>query len=211
MAQAARAQAVQGKLAEARATLDKARPLASSPLTKIKLLLETGRIARRERNIVEARTLLNEAFAQARSHGSDALAADAAHLLALIEDGPASAQWTDRGLAVAEGSADPVARRWVGNLAYNAGVRLAESGDHLAAALMFARSVAARRIENDPELVAAAELALSAELALLGKLEEAEAIQQRLLREAARWPDFAAEVREQIAKTEKLRQANAGR
>jgi hypothetical protein len=206
LAQAARAQGIQNKLPEAQATLVKAAPLATSPRTAIRIQLEQGRIARREKKPDQARALLTQAYERARSEQQDALAADAAHMLALLEQDDSYLAWTERGLAIAEGSRDPVARRWVGNLAYNAGVRLSESGDHQSAALMFARSLAARRIENDTELVAAAELALSAELAQLGRFDEAEAIQQRLLSAALSDSEFAGEVRAQAEQTAKLRQ-----
>lgn len=208
LAQVARAQGIQNKLAEAQATLAKAAALATSARTAIKIQLEQGRIARRNNEPEQARKLLTAAFERAKAEKLDALATDAAHMLALLEPDKTYLLWTERGLAIAEGSKDPVARRWVGNLAYNAGVRLSESGDHQAAALMFARSLAARRIENDAELVAAAELAFSAELAQLGRFEEAQAIQQRLLREARSNPDFAAEVTAQLRQAAKLRQGN---
>jgi tetratricopeptide (TPR) repeat protein len=207
LAQAARAQGIQNRLAEAQTTLDRAARLATIPRTGIKIMLEQGRIARRQRRLDLARRQFNQAFELAEDEREDALAADAAHMLALLESGDSYLQWTARGLAIAEGSQDPVARRWVGNLTYNAAIRLSESGDHQAAALMFARSLAARRIENDAELVAAAELALSAELAHIGRLDEAEAIQRRLLRDAASNPAFAAEVRAQLDQLGKIKQA----
>lgn len=206
-AQAARAQGIQDKLPEARESLAEAAPLAGTARTRIRILLEQGRIARRERKPEQARSLLAEAFDKAKLERQDALAADAAHMLALIEPGATYLEWTERGLAIAEGSADPIARRWVGNLAYNAGVRLSESSDHQAAALMFARSMAARRMEGDAELIAAAELALSGELARLGRFDEAEAIQRRLLRGATASSDFAAEVKAQLNRSAELRQA----
>jgi hypothetical protein len=207
LAQAARAQGLQNKLGEAQATLAKAARLATSSRTTVRIILEQGRIARRDRKPDLARTYLVQAFERARFERFDALAADAAHMLALIEPKESYLQWTARGLAIAEGSQDPVARRWVGNLAYNAGIRLSESNEHQAAALMFARSLAARRIENDANLVAATELALSAELAQLGRMDEAEAIQRRLLAEASANPQFAAEVRAQLEQLARLKRA----
>jgi hypothetical protein len=209
LAQAARAQGVQNKLVEAQATLAKAASLSTAARTAVKIQVEQGRIARRERKTEQARAYLTRAFERARLERLDALAADAAHMLALLEPDNSYLIWTTRGLAIAEGSQDPVARRWVGNLAYNAGTRLSESGDHQAAALMFARSLAARRVEIDQELVAAAELALSVELARLGRLDEAEAIQGRLLREGSSNPEFKAEVQTQLDLTSKLKQAAA--
>ena len=207
LAQAARSQGIQNELAEAQATLARAAELATAPKTSIKIQIEQGRIARRRKMPGQARASLTKAYERARAGRLDALAADASHMLALLEPDDSYLLWTARGLAIAEGSEDPVARRWVGNLAYNAGVRLSESGDHQAAALMFARSLASRRVENDAEMVAAAELGLAGELARLGRLDEAEAIQQRLLRESAANPEFAAEIKSQITETARLRQA----
>lgn len=75
-----------------------------------------------------------------------------------------------------------------------------EGGNHEAAALMFARSLAARVITKDAELIAVAELALSVELAELGRVIEAKAIQERLLRENIGNPELANEIRAELGR-----------
>ncbi len=199
-AQVARAQGVQGRARDAEATLAKAEKLAFGARARSRIALEAGRIARRTGRTDQAKALITEEFESAAKSGEDALAADAAHMLALLESGEGSARWTERGLAIAEGSTDPTARRWVGNLAFNAGMKFREGGHRAAAALMFARSLAARIIANDAELIAMAELALSVELAELGRVNEAVAIQERLLRENLGNPELANEIRAELAR-----------
>jgi hypothetical protein len=201
LTQAARAQGISDKLASANSTLERAAQLAASPETKIRITLEQGRLARREGNKGKAKVLLTGAFNSAMTSDWDALAADAAHMLAIITEGAESDKWTSRGLAIAEASEDGTARRWVGNLAFNAGVRLAEAGDHKMAALMFARSLAARELQNDPELIGTTELALSVELSEIGMLEEARAIQSRLLREHRGNEGLVAQVKQELERT----------
>jgi tetratricopeptide (TPR) repeat protein len=199
-AQVARAQGVQGYARDAEATLAKAKKLAIGTRARSRIALETGRIARRTGRTDQAKALITEAFESAAKAGEDALAADAAHMLALLETGEGSVRWTERGLAIAEASTDPTARRWVGNLAFNAGMNFREGGNHEAAALMFARSLAARIITKDAELIAVAELALSVELAELGRVIEAKAIQERLLRENIGNPELANEIRAELGR-----------
>jgi len=185
LTQVARAQALQGHLDEAATTLDRAEALGSGALLpRVRLLIERGRLLRRQGKGEDARAAFEEAYRLAVAGGEQAPAADAAHMLALLLPFEAAAAWVDRGLVLAEGSADPAVRRWAGVLAYNWGWRLDEHGDHSAAALSFARALACRRIENDAPVVRTTEFALATELRKIGLAAQALAIQERLLAEA---------------------------
>jgi len=185
LTQAARAQGIQDRLKEARATLEKARSLSPNSAYAIaRLSLESGRITRREGHVDQARAQFESAYRIARDGRADSLAADAAHMLAVLLPFEQAAPWVDRGLAVAESSENPIARAWVGNLCFNWGESLAAHGKHLDAALYFARAVAARSVQGDAATVRTAEFALAVELRTLGTVDQARAIQRRLLREA---------------------------
>jgi tetratricopeptide (TPR) repeat protein len=195
LTQAARAQGIQDRLKEARATLEKARSLSPNSAYAIaRLSLESGRITRREGHVDQARAQFESAYRIARDGRADSLAADAAHMLAVLLPFEQAAPWVDRGLAVAESSENPIARAWVGNLCFNWGESLADHGRHLDAALYFARAMAARSVQGDAATVRTAEFALAVELRALGAADQARAIQRRLLREATMAGEDTADI-----------------
>jgi tetratricopeptide (TPR) repeat protein len=109
-------------------------------------LLERGR---RERSsgrdgagLAEFRRALN----LAQESGEDVLAADAAHMLALVDDAEA---WTARGIEIASASDDPGVRYWLGPLYNNIGWTRFEAGDHEGALEAFELALAARQ-RDDP-------------------------------------------------------------
>jgi tetratricopeptide (TPR) repeat protein len=141
-------------------------------------------LLRRQNLIREAKACFEKAYQTAAAAKELALAADAAHMLAMMLPFDEARIWNDHGLAMAEASSDPMLRHWVGVLANNWGWRLDEQGDHAGAALSFARALACRRVEGDESLIRASEFALAVELRQLGMAEQALAIQQRLQQEA---------------------------
>ena len=185
LSQVARAQALQGHLGEAARTLDRAEALGTDALRpRVRLLIERGRLLRRQERREDAGVVFEQAYSLAVAGNETALAADAAHMLAVLLPFEAAVAWVDRGLVLAEGSRDPSARRWVGVMAYNWGWRLDERGDHSAAALAFARALGYRRMDKDAAVVRTTEFALAMQLRKLGLVAQALAIQERLLEEA---------------------------
>jgi len=185
LTQLARAQGLQGHLKEAAETLDRAAALRTDAVRpRVRLLIERGRLARRQGRPEDARLQFERAYEAALAGGEIGLAADSAHILALLLPFEDARAWTDRGLVLAERASDPAIQRWVGVLANNWGWRLDEQGDHAGAALAFARALNARRIENDLALIRASEFALGVELRKLGQRAQALAIQERLQEEA---------------------------
>ncbi len=200
LTQAARAQGVQDRLEDAQATLARSgAELAASPRLRARYALERGRLLRRSGDVDGALALFSLAYATALEGGEHALAADAAHMMALASPPEAAQQWVERGLAVALGSDRPVARAWAGTISFNWGGALSERGDHANAALYYARSMAAREKQGDPELVRATELALAHGLALIGSAGQARAILTRLLREVRAAGADAAEIEAELA------------
>ncbi|MGI9102538.1 MAG: hypothetical protein ACR2IF_08850 [Terriglobales bacterium] len=150
----------------------------------MRILIERGRLQRRQGNSAQARVSFEKAYETAVPAGQAGLAADAAHMLALILPFHEARVWTDRGMVLAERSSDPTVRHWVGVLMNNWGVRLDEQGDHQGAALAFSRALASRRLENDPSICRESEFALAVQLRKLGLAAQALAIQDRLQQEA---------------------------
>ena len=195
LTQVARAQALQGHLQQAAQTLDRAAAMPTDAVRpRVRLLIERGRLWRRQKQPGQARSAFERAYTMAISEHQDALAADATHMLALLQPYEEAEVWTDRGLTLAEGSAEPRVRRWVGVLANNWGWRLDEAGDHAGAALAFARALAARRIEGDAAEISASEFALAVQLRKLGHSNQALAILDRLLREATSAGELLGEI-----------------
>jgi|SRR5579862_8747642 len=207
LTQMARAQALQGHLDEATRTLDRAAGLSTEAVRpRVRVLIERGRLLRRQGHPQEARASFEKAYEIAVAAEQAGLAADAAHMLALMLPFEEARTWTDRGLVLAERSSDPTVRHWVGVLMNNWGVRLDEQSDHEEAALAFARALAARRLENDPSVSRASEFALAVQLRKLGLAAQALAIQDRLQQEAAAAKEPVGEIL--IEKVENLRALN---
>jgi tetratricopeptide (TPR) repeat protein len=207
LTQVARAQALQGHLEEAASTLDRAAALSTEAVRpRVRLLIERGRLLRRQGHPQDARVSFEKAYETAAAAEQPGLAADAAHMLALMLPFEESRTWTDRGLVLAEQSSDPTVRHWVGVLMNNWGERLDEQGDHEGAALAFARALAARRLENDASVSRASEFALAVQLRKLGLAAQALAIQDRLQQEATSAKEPVGEIL--IEKVENLRALN---
>src|SRR5712675_1635824 len=96
LTQVARAEGLQMKFDDAWRTLDEAEAslTEATQIAKVRLLLERGRV-------------LNSSKRR--------FAVDAAHMLAIVETGDASAEWNRTAIALAEGSEDPRAKRWLGS------------------------------------------------------------------------------------------------
>jgi hypothetical protein len=185
LTQAARAQGVQDRLQDAHATLTRSGAEASvNARLRARFALEQGRLLRRAGDKEAAAERFTHAYEMAVEGGHDALAADAAHMMALISPPQIAEGWVERALAVALASESEVARAWVGTISYNWAMVLSEGGDHSRAALYLARSLAERGRRPDVELARATELALAHELNLVGSSRQARAILSRLLREA---------------------------
>jgi tetratricopeptide (TPR) repeat protein len=169
-------------------------------------LIERGRVLRRQGHPEQARVSFEKAYETAVNAHEAGLAADAAHMLALILPFEEARVWCDRGLVLAERSSDPAVRHWVGVLMNNWGWRLDEQGDHQEAALAFARALASRRLENDPPVSRESEFALAVQLRKVGLAAQALAIQERLQREATSAKEPIGEIL--IEKVENLRALN---
>jgi hypothetical protein len=184
LTQAARAQGVQERLDEAQATLARSGAENSeSPRLRARHALERGRLLRRSGDRDGAARSFILAYEIALESNEDALAADAAHMMALIAPVNEAEAWVERGLVAALGSDRPTARAWAGTISYNWAMALSERGDHAGAALYLARALAARQAQGDADLTRATERALAQELAFTGEAAQARAILERLLRE----------------------------
>ena len=109
-------------------------------------LLERGRRERSSGREGAGRAEFLRALGLAEESGEDVLAADAAHMLALVDD---AERWTARGVEIAGSSDDPGVRYWLGPLYNNIGWARFEAGDHAGALEAFELALAARE-RDDP-------------------------------------------------------------
>ena len=186
LTQVARAQGLQRRFEAAHRTLDDVEReiAAAGPRAHVRLLLERGRVHRSGGAKERALPPFEEALERATQAHEAALAVDAAHMLAITVTDPAERMsWHERGIAMAERSDDPGARRWLPSLRNNLGWSHFEAGHHAEALAEFERALVERRASGDVKATRIAEWAVARTLRALGRLEDALATQRRLLDE----------------------------
>jgi tetratricopeptide (TPR) repeat protein len=133
--------------------IDEAAALAGDDkAARARIDLERGRLRRSGGDPDAARPLFGSAFDIATEAGQTFIAADAAHMAALVAGGREGfVDWTRQGVDIAE--ADAGARHWLGPLYNNLGWEYYEAGDYQEALNAFERQVTAREQNGDPQAV----------------------------------------------------------
>jgi tetratricopeptide (TPR) repeat protein len=171
--QLARVEGLRGDFERADALADDAAGRAESDVARARVDLERGRIRRSSGDRESARPLFESAYTGALAAGQFFIAADAAHMVALVAPGhDGFVEWTNRGIALAD--THEAASYWLGPLLNNLGWEYYEAGEYTLALDAFARALAAR--EREPEQQAAIEIARYAvgkSLRALGRADEA--------------------------------------
>lgn len=176
--QLARALALQQRFDESAAELDRVTP--DTPLVRTYLGLERGRLLNSSGHPAEAKPHFLAALEEAENAKFDHLAADAAHMMAIVEPGEAQIPWAQRALSIAEASDDPRARRWVGSVTHNLGWTMHDLGRYEEALAYFERALTFREQQGDPELIRVGRWTVARGLRSLGRYEQALAIQEEL-------------------------------
>ncbi|HET7515262.1 MAG TPA: hypothetical protein VFJ60_10715, partial [Gaiella sp.] len=201
LTQLARARGLQGHFADARRTLDEAsaalRP--DDRRSRVRLLLERGRIDRSDERGDLGRGAFLEAWELARSSGEDALAVDAAHMLGIVEPPRAAQEWNERAMELARSSTDPGARRWVASLANNMGWARHDAGDDDGAIALFELARDAWLADGREGRARIARWSIARCLRSRGDVDEALAAQERLLAELDDTGETDGYVLEEIA------------
>ncbi len=184
--QLARSQALQRKFRAAHRTLDRLAPALPTlpPRVRIRYALERGRVVNSSGAPRKALPWFLDAWRDARRHGEDRLAVDAAHMIAIVRSGPDQRSWNTRALELAERSHDRAARRWRASLLNNLGWSWYDAGDYAAALRSFRRALGFRQREGDPSETRIARWCVAKALRQLGRVPEALRRQRRL---AADW------------------------
>jgi tetratricopeptide (TPR) repeat protein len=186
LTQLARVEGLRGRYGEGEQLLHEAETMVgSSAAADARIRLERGRLRRSSGDEDGARPHFESAFAVSLEAGEQFLAADAAHMVALVApDRARMLAWTQRGIDIAEDSGDPEVRYWLGPLLNNLGWAYYEAGDYELALHAFQRALEER--ERSPEQVAEIEIARYAvgkTLRALGRPGEA----ATLLEQAVSW------------------------
>jgi tetratricopeptide (TPR) repeat protein len=200
LSQLARVQGLRGGFGEGDRLLDEADALAaSSAAARTRVSLERGRLRRSSGDPQAALPLFESAFATALDGAEEYLAADAAHMAALAApDLEGMLEWTQRGIELAERSAD--ASYWLGPLLNNLGWAYYDAGEYEPALDAFERALAVRKRDpSRPEEIEVARYAVGKTLRALGRPAEAAALLEQAI--AAGEPDgwFHEELAEDYA------------
>ena len=180
LTQVARAQGLERRFADARETLAEADRLEHTGRGTIRIALERGRVERSDGDAGAARPYFDTAWTLACAAAEDGLAVDAAHMLALVSQTDDAITWNERAMALAESSADPDARRWVGSLANNLAWAYHDRGEPETALVWFERALDARRAEGDVGRERIARWSVARCLRTLDRVDEALALQRAL-------------------------------
>jgi tetratricopeptide (TPR) repeat protein len=185
LTQIARTEGLQRRFAEAHATLDRVEGMLGDdlPRAQVRYLLERGRVFNSSKHPDEARPLFLAAWELGRAHGEDFHAIDAAHMLAIVAPPEESNAWNRMALELAEQTQDARAKKWLGSLYNNMGWPAHDQGDYQEALRLFEQALAAREVQGDATLIRVAHWCIARTLRSLERVEEALAIQERLLRE----------------------------
>jgi tetratricopeptide (TPR) repeat protein len=199
--QIARAQGLEGKFADAHATLDAvAARLDGMPShVRVRYLLERGRVFNSAGARERAAPLFAEALALADCADDEYYAIDAAHMLGIAAPAAEQLQWNMKALALAQAAADPRARRWDASLYNNIGWTYLDRGDPATALAYWQKALAAREAAGDVHRTRVARWTVARGLRALGRLDEAEAMQRALASELERAGEIDPEVYAELA------------
>jgi tetratricopeptide (TPR) repeat protein len=201
LTQVARTEGLQMKFDEAWRTLDDAESILTNEtrVARVRVALERGRVLRSSNRVEESKPWFREAFDRAQAWGHDAYAVDAAHMLGIAEAGDVSLQWNRKAIEIAERSADPKARRWLGSLYNNVGWSHHAAGEFDSALDLFRRALAERRAEGKEPAIHVARWCVARALRSLHRIDEALGIQRELLARVESRGEVDGFVHEEIA------------
>ncbi|RIK44371.1 MAG: hypothetical protein DCC55_02715 [Chloroflexi bacterium] len=187
LTQIARAQGLQRNFVAAHATLDAAVELltASYRRAPLRILLERGRLYNSDGDRAQARPFFLQAWEQAQAADEDFFAVDAAHMLGIVEPPDQQLMWNLRAMEMAEHSANPRTRRWLGSLYNNIGWSYHELGRDEEALVTFEKALTWRKEAGQSREIRIAHWCVGRILRALGRTEEALAVQRQLAEEWA--------------------------
>ena len=185
LSQIARAQGFQQRFPEAKATLRPTLGMWSriSSRARCRVLLEAGRLEHSSGHPGSGEDIFLAALSLADQTGEEALAIDAAHMLAIVTPGEIQIMWGIRAIRRAERSSGGKERRWLGTLYGNLGCSYLDVGSLDDAMRMFSAAEAWSRTHGSAEQYRKARWRVGRCKKLLGDIDGAFATQRELMRE----------------------------
>lgn len=184
LTQIARAEGLQRKFQDAHKTLDRVEKAMlkaeADDKTRVRYLLERGRVFNSSGKRDEARPLFLQALDLAAKSKDDFNAVDAAHMMAIVEPTEKQSEWNLKALDIAENSADEKARKWTSSLYNNIGWTYFEQKQYEESLLMFEKAVEFREKEGDPNKIMIAKWCVAKSLRMIDHTEEALEMQRNL-------------------------------
>src|SRR5205809_5306076 len=184
LTQIARAEGLQRKFEDAHKTLDRVEKAMlkaeADDKTRVRYLLERGRVFNSSGKRDEARPLFLQALELAVKSKDDFNAVDAAHMMAIVETNEKQLEWNLKALGLAENSTDEKARKWRGSLYNNLGWTYFEQRQFEEALLMFEKAREFQEQQGDPNKIMIAKWCVAKTLRMMDHTEEALEMQRDL-------------------------------
>jgi tetratricopeptide (TPR) repeat protein len=182
LTQIARTEGLQRKFEAAHKTLDRVeKALAKTDdKTRVRYLLERGRVFNSSGKQDDARPLFQEALELALKSKDDSYAVDAAHMMAIVETAEKQLQWNLKALDLAENSAEEKARKWRGSIYNNLGWTYFEQQQYEESLLMFEKALEFQQQQGDPNKIMIAKWCVAKTLRMMDHTEEALEMQRDL-------------------------------
>lgn len=185
LTQIARTQGLQRRFEEAHETLDTVFAMLSDDMVvaRIRYLLERGRVYNSSGERDKSKPLFLEAWELGVTHKEDFYAVDAAHMLGIVEPPEKQLEWNEKAIELAEKSANPRARNWLGSLYNNTGWSYHDLKQYDKALEMFQKGLKFRQEKNDEEGTRIAKWTIARTYRSLGRIDEALQMQMELEKE----------------------------
>ncbi len=219
--QIARTWGLRGDFERARAILAEVEPLlaGAGAEPRVRHALELGRTHASPAHPKETQTdaakeagraCYMRALETAKTVGLDDLAIDVIHMMVMVDTAPEDQlRWNRAALALVEATTQPSAKRWEAPLRNNLGCAYWEMGRNEEALAEFQRALALREAQGNPVTIRIAHWMIAKTLRLLGRIDEALAIQERLEREWEAAGDSDTYVFEELALLHRARGEDA--
>lgn len=180
--QIARTFGLRRQFAEARAKLSEvAKQLPEEPSrAHIRYELELGRTENSSGNVEAAKPHFERALQLAQDQKEEFLAIDAAHMLGIANKGEEGLSWNLRAIEMAKAATDPEAKTWLGSLLNNTGWTLHDLERYHQALEIF-KDAESFFEPRGGDRFHIAQWSVARCLRSLGRIDEALAIQERLL------------------------------
>ncbi|MCH8980188.1 MAG: tetratricopeptide repeat protein [Armatimonadetes bacterium] len=180
--QIARTYGLRGKFDEAHALLDEVAEMLprTGDYIETRYLLERGRAFNSAGDKDKSKQLFLQAVETGKLAKDDYLTIDAMHMLGIVDDPEAAAEWQKLGLRMVEETHSDKAKQWTGALTNNLGWTYHDKGEYETALTYFEQGLAYREREDKEPGLRIAKWTVARCKRSLGRTEEALLFLQRL-------------------------------